>query len=63
MLGRYGFLRLVGQTAELDLLVLDELGYVPPPRSPIFFDLSAPYERTSLIVNRGTAENSENAKR
>ncbi len=47
------FLRLKGQFAKLDLLVLDELGYVPATKvgSELLFDvISTAYERTSLIV-------------
>jgi DNA replication protein DnaC len=47
------FLRLKGQFAKLDLLVLDELGYVPASKvgSELLFDvISTAYERTSLIV-------------
>jgi DNA replication protein DnaC len=46
-------LRLKGQFAKLDLLVLDELGYVPATKvgSELLFDvISTAYERTSLIV-------------
>ena len=47
------FLRLKGQLAKLDLLVLDELGYVPASKvgAELLFDvISTAYERTSLIV-------------
>jgi DNA replication protein DnaC len=47
------FLRLKAQFAKLDLLVLDELGYVPATKvgSELLFDvISTAYERTSLIV-------------
>ncbi len=47
------FLRLKGQLARLDLLVLDELGYVPATKvgAELLFDvISTAYERTSLIV-------------
>lgn len=47
------FLRLKAQLAKLDLLVLDELGYVPALKvgSELPFDvISTAYERTSLIV-------------
>jgi len=47
------FLRLKGQFAKLDLLVLDELGYVPASKvgSELLFDvISTACERTSLIV-------------
>ena len=47
------FLRLKGQLARLDLLVLDELGYVPASKvgAELLFDvISTAYERTSLIV-------------
>jgi len=47
------FLRLKSQFAKLDLLVLDELGYVPASKvgSELLFDvISTAYERTSLIV-------------
>jgi DNA replication protein DnaC len=47
------FLRLKGQFARLDLLVLDELGYVPASKvgAELLFDvISTAYERTSLIV-------------
>ena len=46
-------LRLKGQLAKLDLLVLDELGYVPASKvgAELLFDvISTAYERTSLIV-------------
>lgn len=42
-----------GQLAKLDLLVLDELGYVPASKvgAELLFDvISTAYERTSLIV-------------
>jgi DNA replication protein DnaC len=48
-----GLLRLKGQLAKLDLLVLDELGYVPASKvgAELLFDvISTAYERTSLIV-------------
>ena len=47
------FLKLKGQLARLDLLVLDELGYVPASKdgAELLFDvISTAYERTSLIV-------------
>jgi hypothetical protein len=47
------FLRLKGQFAKLDLLVLDELGYVPASKvgSELLFDvISTAYERTRLIL-------------
>jgi DNA replication protein DnaC len=47
------FLRLKVQLAKLDLLVLDELGYVPASKvgAELLFDvISTAYERTSLIV-------------
>src|SRR3974377_907444 len=47
------FLRLKGQLAKLDLLVLDELGYVPASKvgAELLFDvISTASERTSLIV-------------
>jgi len=47
------FLRLKGQLAKLDLLVLDELGYVPASKvgAELLFDvISTAYERTSLII-------------
>ena len=47
------FLRLKAQFAKLDLLVLDELGYVPASKvgAELLFDvISTAYERTSLIV-------------
>jgi DNA replication protein DnaC len=46
-------LRLKGQLAKLDLLVLDEFGYVPASKigAELLFDvISTAYERTSLIV-------------
>jgi len=46
-------LRLRAQLAKLDLLVLDELGYVPTTKvgAELFFDvISTAYERTSIIV-------------
>lgn len=45
--------RLKGQLAKLDLLILDELGYVPASKlgAELLFDvISAAYERTSIIV-------------
>src|ERR1017187_9771129 len=46
-------LRMKAQLAKLDLLVLDELGYVPASKlgAELLFDvISTAYERTSLIV-------------
>ena len=46
-------IRLKGQLAKLDLLILDELGYVPASKlgSELLFDvISQAYERTSVIV-------------
>jgi DNA replication protein DnaC len=46
-------LRLKAQLARLDLLVLDELGYVPTSKvgAELLFDvISTAYERTSIIV-------------
>ena len=46
-------LRMKNQLAKLDLLILDELGYVPAskPGAELLFDIvSTAYERTSLIV-------------
>ena len=46
-------LRLKNQLAKLDLLVLDELGYVPTSKvgAELLFDvISTAYERTSIIV-------------
>ena len=46
-------LRLKNQLAKLDLLILDELGYVPASKlgEELLFDIiSTAYERTSLIV-------------
>ncbi|MDA1055787.1 MAG: ATP-binding protein, partial [Planctomycetota bacterium] len=46
-------LRLKNQLAKLDLLILDELGYVPASKlgAELLFDIiSTAYERTSLIV-------------
>ena len=46
-------MRMKGQLAKLDLLILDELGYVPASKlgAELLFDvISAAYERTSLIV-------------
>jgi DNA replication protein DnaC len=45
--------RMKGQLAKLDLLILDELGYVPASKlgAELLFDvISMAYERTSLIV-------------
>ena len=45
--------RMKGQLAKLDLLVLDELGYVPASKlgAELLFDvISTAYERTSVIV-------------
>jgi len=47
------FLRLKAQLSKLDLLVLDELGYVPASKvgAELLFDVIATaYERTSMIV-------------
>jgi DNA replication protein DnaC len=47
------FLRLKSALARLDLLVLDELGYVPASKvgAELLFDvISTAYERTSLVV-------------
>ncbi|MDA8291306.1 MAG: IS21-like element helper ATPase IstB [Actinomycetota bacterium] len=47
------YLRLKSQLAKLDLLVLDELGYVPASKvgAELLFDvISTAYERTSMIV-------------
>lgn len=47
------FLRIKGQLAKLDLLIIDELGYVPASKvgAELLFDvISTAYERTSLIV-------------
>ena len=49
----WSFLRLKANLAKLDLLVLDELGYVPASEvgAELLFDvISTAYERTSLIV-------------
>ena len=46
-------MRMKNQLAKLDLLILDELGYVPASKlgSELLFDvISAAYERTSVIV-------------
>lgn len=46
-------LRMKNQLAKLDLLILDELGYVPASKlgSELLFDvISTAYERTSVIV-------------
>ena len=46
-------MRLKGQLAKLDVLILDELGYVPASKlgSELLFDvISQAYERTSIIV-------------
>ena len=46
-------MRLKNQLAKLDLLILDELGYVPASKlgSELLFDvISQAYERTSVIV-------------
>ena len=45
--------RIKGQLAKLDLLILDELGYVPASKlgAELLFDvISQAYERTSVIV-------------
>jgi DNA replication protein DnaC len=45
--------RLKGQLTKLDLLILDELGYVPASKlgAELLFDvISTAYERTSLII-------------
>ncbi len=46
--------RMRGQLAKLDLLILDELGYVPASKlgAELLFDvISTAYERSSVIVN------------
>ena len=46
-------MRLRGRLSQLDLLVLDELGYVPTSKvgAELLFDIiSMAYERTSIIV-------------
>ena len=46
-------MRLRGRLAKLDLLILDELGYVPASKvgAELLFDIiSSAYERTSIIV-------------
>ena len=46
-------MRLQAQLARLELLILDELGYVPTSKvgAELFFDIiSSAYERTSVIV-------------
>ena len=46
-------MRIKNQLAKLDLLILDELGYVPASKlgSELLFDvISAAYERTSVVV-------------
>jgi DNA replication protein DnaC len=46
-------LRLKGQLSRLDLLVLDELGYVPASKTgaELLFDvISTAYERTSVVI-------------
>lgn len=46
-------LRLKAQLAKLDLLIIDELGYVPASKlgAELLFDvISAAYERTSIII-------------
>jgi DNA replication protein DnaC len=48
-----GLLGFKGRLAKLDLLILDELGYVPASKigAELLFDvISSAYERTSLIV-------------
>ncbi len=48
--------RLKTQLAKLDLLILDELGYVPTSKlgAELLFDvISTAYERTSVIVTTG----------
>jgi DNA replication protein DnaC len=50
---KVGLLRWKTQLGRLDLLVLDELGYVPASRlgAELLFEvISAAYERTSVIV-------------
>src|SRR6185312_17500620 len=45
--------RMKSQLSQLDLLILDELGYVPTSKlgAELLFDIiSTAYERTSLIV-------------
>ena len=47
------FLRLKNQLSKLDLLVLDELGYVPASKvgAELLFDvISTAYERTAMII-------------
>ena len=51
--GGAGALRLKSQLDRLDLLVLDELGYVPASKvgAELLFDvISSAYERTSVVV-------------
>ena len=51
-------LRLRKQLSKLDLLILDELGYVPASKvgSELLFDvISTAYERNSLIVTTQSA--------
>jgi len=51
-------LRTRGQLAKLDLLILDELGYVPASKAgaELLFDVIATaYERNSVLVARATA--------
>ena len=46
-------MRLRGQLAKLDLLILDELGYVPASKAgaELLFDvIASAYERNSVIV-------------
>ena len=46
-------MRLKGQLSRLDLLVLDELGYVPASKTgaELLFDvISTAYERTSVVI-------------
>ena len=51
-------MRLRKQLSKLDLLILDELGYVPASKvgSELLFDvISTAYERNSLIVTTQSA--------
>jgi DNA replication protein DnaC len=58
-------LRLKAQLAKLDLLILDELGYVPASKvgSELLFDvISTAYERHSVIVTTKTCRSKTGPK-
>ena len=55
-------LRIRAQLSKLDLLILDELGYVPASKTgaELIFDIiSSAYERTSIIVTTTHISNNQ----